>query len=645
MFQAKNDPNVTQAEKVREQDFKKQQEKFDKPPQPKLEQQHKFDQQPLVNLQVYEQSKPPPKPSLKQKMETLPHPVNLASVYAPPQVAPMIQGILQDYKQPFIYKDYHINLGPDSNHIMANKVYTDMLPIQNVMIAYKSLKERNYLANHIRSTFINGEEGELVTFSDKKTPVSSSKGTVNCIINRLKLLEQSPFNDNLFSKNPYDTMIQGLLIYRSCYPIEYDSKTNSAVCAKNSVGMNVRIYALTDSDFSIISNKTIKDGKEVSTEVFERTDSLVWREIDYYRYVREEISKDYSCPNFIQSYCYFLNEDVNLNFEKNALMKAVKKYSKYSVVLLTESPNDSLYSWVGNKYQPDPKNPLVQNMIRPGIKKDDEWKSVIFQMLMVFYTMCEHCFVFNNMDTSRNFYIKNISFSSDTNQFWIYNINGIEYYLPNYGYVVLFDTYYCNKSGGNQLSAKFLKDDQKTIRQIIKNNAINVFSVSNYTDLLQKMGGVKPSQTILDLLNSITKSFSGINSTIIDNLSKNFVEDIVLNNFPFYLNNRIGTNLYEGENSYVVGNTKPNKRGDLVLKKSPIDADGKFVYEVALYTCNKDELKCDCITKLEPLKTEEIEKENIYSLVSNDVIKQNFVSTNPSVASTENIIEVYRLNR
>ena len=56
-------------------------------------------------------------------------------------------------------------------------------------------------------------------------------------------------------------------------------------------------------------------------------------------------------------------------------MKAIKKYSKYSVVLLTESPNDSLYSWVGNKYQPDPKNPLVQNMVKPGIKKDDEWKS------------------------------------------------------------------------------------------------------------------------------------------------------------------------------------------------------------------------------------------------------------------------------
>jgi len=249
------------------------------------------------------------------------------------------------------------------------------------------------------------------------------------------------------------------------------------------------------------------------------------------------------------------------------------------------------------------------------------------------------------MDASRNFYIKNISFSSDTNQFWIYNINGIEYYIPNYGYVVLFDTYYCNKAGGNHLSAKFLKDPEKEIRDIIRNNAINVFSVNNYSDLLKKMGGVSPSEKIKNLFISITNGFSNVTTADIADLRKNFVEDIILNNFPFYLNNRIGTNLYEGENSYVVGSTKPNKRGDLILKKSPIDADGKFVYEIALYMCNATEVECECVTAIQPFKREKLEKENIYSLVSNDVIKQNFVSTNPSVSSTENIIEVYRLNR
>jgi hypothetical protein len=665
IFQEENDPNIIVEEVIdtkngykkdtyKKKDYFKKVD-YEKPPiNPEKDL--------LVDLQIFNQPQKPKSKFLENKMNKMPHPVAVMTPYIPPQYGPYLGEVMKDYQKPFIYKDYHINLGPESNHTLADKIYTDALPVQSALIAYKSLKERNYLANHIRSTFINGEEGELVSFTERNNPGVN----INCIVNRLKLMELSPFNNNLFSKNPYDTMVQGLLVYRSCYPIEYDSRTNSAICAKNSTGINVRIYALTDSDYSIINTSVItKEGKKIEIELFDRNKSLVWREIDYYRFIREEIAKKYVCPNFIQSYCYFLNEDVNLNFEKNALMKSVKKYSKYSIVLLTESPNDSLYSWVGNKYQQDFKNPSVNNMVKAGIKKDEDWKSILFQMLTVFYIMYEYNFVFRDIDVSKNFYIKNINFSKESTQYWIYNINGIEYYVPNYGYLLLFDTYYCNKSNGNNIIASFIDGDDKIkdIKEIILNNAVQVFSINNFTEILEKMGGVKPSQEILNLINNISNSISRktvsstssvsatipsteVPTTISTPEFKNIFEEIILDNFYSYLNNRIGTKLYDSEISGIIGNSQINKKGDLILKKESIGTDGKFMYNIGLYTCNNNENKCKCIMSINPNKREEeLSKVDIYSLSSNDIIKQKFTSNNPAVSSIENLIETYRLSK
>jgi hypothetical protein len=642
MFTEINDPNVIKP--IEQDDNKFKDNKF----KPKETQGGlNPDKDILLNLQLFDQQKKPKQNFLEKKIENMPHPVSVMAPYAPPQVANYINEITSNYRQPFIYKDYHINLGPESNHLLANKIYTDALPIQNVLIAYKSLKERNYLLTHIRSTFINGDEGELISF--KSNEQTQSGVDIQCITSRLKLLEQSPFNNNLFSKNPYDAMVQGLIIYRSCYPLEYDNSLNRVRCATNSTGINVRIYALTDDDFSIVHNNIDKGDKKVEIETFEfdRTKSLVWREIDYYRFIREEICNKYISPNFIQSYCYFLNKDVNLNFDKNALMKNIKKYSKYSAILLTESPNDSLYSWVGNKYKKDFKNPNVNNMVSCGIKKDDEWMSVLFQMLSIFYVFYEYDFVFSNIDVSKNFYIKNIKFSNEASQFWIYNINNIEYFVPNCGYLLLFDTYYCNKSSGNQIISLFLNTDEAkkselrhNIRQIILNNARQTFSENNFTDILTKMGGVKPNEKILSLIRNISSELNANND-----VNKNFIEDVILNNFYSYLNNRIGTKLLDIEKDLISENTHPIKRGDIVLHRLPIDSEGNYTYEIALYICSVIENECKCITKINPsLQKAKLDKENIASIINKTAIKQDFKISNPS-NSIENIIETYKLKR
>ena len=51
---------------------------------------------------------------------------------------------MKNFYTPFIYKDYHINIGgPNANHVQASMIYEDALPAPNIYTSYKSLRERD----------------------------------------------------------------------------------------------------------------------------------------------------------------------------------------------------------------------------------------------------------------------------------------------------------------------------------------------------------------------------------------------------------------------------------------------------------------------------------------------------------------------
>lgn len=596
--------------------------------------------EPLLNLQLYPQ-KAPPKPNvLQQKMDQMPHPIATMTPYVPPQFATHMQEVMKGYQQPFIYKDYHINIGGITNdHEMVNKIYNDMLPIQNVLIAYKSLAERNYLASHIRSTFLSSEEGELIALTTKSgtSGIRAPESKIECLTSRLKLLEQSPYSNNLFSKNPYDNMKNGLIVFRSCYPIEYDSKTRSAICAKNSTGINVKIYALSDEDYKVIQGTEDIDKIKCS--------STVWKEIMYYKFIRDEICKNLVCPNFIQSYCYFSNEDAVLNFEKpNSLAKIINPFSKYSIVLLTESPNDSLYGWGCIKYKKNKDNPSnVLDMVGTGTKNLKRWMVILFQMMATFYVMYDRKFIFTNIDVSQNYFIKNINSNSLASQYWIYNIDGIEYFIPNYGDLLLFDTKFCDKMNGNHLTAKFIddssfKDDE--FKKIFITTINNVFNLSNFTSIFKKMGGADIPEEVKSVLTNITTKIKEHSTNV---KITNFVEDVIMDVFNTFLHSRIGTDLLENESSSILGTSYLFKKGDLVLKKD-IFGPSKSKYKILLYKTNEDAEKCNCIADINiKYSCSDILKNDLYKISSNTVILQKFSSSNDYISSTDNIIETYYL--
>jgi hypothetical protein len=171
----------------------------------------------MFDLKVFNPSKPPPrKDPIKQKMMNLPgNEILFSTPYVPSQFQNYMNQQFEKYAHPFIYKDYNINLnGLNTNHIMAQRVFEDILPPDDIYSSFSKLGHRNVLCDYIRSTFITNDDGEHKDFSGGKESLNS----------RLNLIELTPFMPHNLTNNKYKNRPKNMLMYSSCYPIKYNEK-------------------------------------------------------------------------------------------------------------------------------------------------------------------------------------------------------------------------------------------------------------------------------------------------------------------------------------------------------------------------------------------------------------------------------------
>lgn len=655
-------------------------------------------QTPLVDLQVYA----PPRPAPPKK--TIDPQLFVPSYTNTPFYPPQYQGgyypenILYRPNQLPIIKNYTINVsGPTDDHTKVSAIYEDILPSKQFVNTSNTIGERINVYNFVRSVFIKQGDGEDINLDGKGE---------NSLMSYLKFMDLNPYSTSNFTENPYKSLPEDMLIYRSCYPIRYDRYSNSVQCAKNSVGMNIRIYKLTFAEYNI---------KEQSlTNYYEYN---IWREVAYYEYIREQIIKRKICPNFVMMYGYYICQQCNIDFNKLAQIKGkcqtestekitnnntllpgimvgghhlseniiICKCGQYhrvgeicdnliksrvgqseitivpnenafsgrALIAITESPNYNMNGWASRTYQADGN---VRKMVNTGFHTSDVWESVLFQMIVAQYVLQVHGIAFRDFTIKDNIYIKDINIHSNVKTYWKYKVNGIDYYIPNNGYLVMIDSNFKDiEKQDYTLGQKSNKDKKYKIysniygqsdgkewaitglNKLSFNGFKNTVNPNEFSNSFTNEGGSKPPEDVMDLLSKMYNDATNGRNTNYN------IEYYIFTYMRMFMNNRIGTLLKEIEVKNVrKDDQSPFTKGQLVINEVQHDT-----YKFVMFVQTISNGQAIILTKEKQNDIDIIEKEvsltSLFNYSKYDPIIQNY-KANESNFTEEGLLEVYEIN-
>lgn len=620
---------------------------------------------------------------------------------------------MPQYQQPWfqpnnipVIKNYKIyTSGPLEKHADMAILYEDILPTKQFPHTHNTMRERLAIHNYVRSVLVRTGDGEDISLDDGD----------NSLMRYIKIMELNPYGSDELSLNPYKSLPDDMLIYRSCYPIRYDSETGSVACAKNSVGINVRIYKMTFGEYHV--NKTKANYHDFD----------LWREVAYYEFIREQILKRKVCPNFVTMYAYYIYEKCSINFDELKALKdeeditkyrykAVKSgprdrtglplfadypvetilgaphvtvvgkddkmmddveyedgardaseidiydhpdaYSGRALVVLTESPDHSLYTWASRVYMAEGK---IRRMVSTGYHDDKVWFSVLFQVMAAMYVMQINQIYIGDFSVENNVYIKDVSYHDKAVNFWKYCIDGVDYYIPNYGYVAMIDTNFKKPAGGgysilsgpstkhykivsnmfrNQTGADYY--DENDLEKVTFDAFRNVFTPNTFSRRFVNNGGNKPSDNVCKLLSEIENDINhnpgeyDIGSYLRKHMTRLFVH------------NRVGTRPTVDERPRI--DDSPVAAGDHKegrLYANTVSADD-FRYVIFLDYTDATKANCVIVTKDNPddefYVRETVASAQLRECLRYEPLKQNYVPGYVNLAETE-LLESYRINR
>jgi hypothetical protein len=275
--------------------------------------------------------------------------------------------------------------------------------------------------------------------------------------------------------------------------------------------------------------------------------------------------------DFINAKVVNIGKFINLNAETGQ-----------SLVLITEAPHTNIIRWASPVYE---ANGSLKKMIATGYHKKEVWQSILFQLIHLLHILQEQKIYFEELSLENNIYIKDLNYDPNNINYWIYNVDGLDYYVPNYGYLVLFDSKYSdlkqddfnpredykilspilfenkNDKTENKKDIDFAKNYDKLNYDKFK----SIFDPTTFTNYLKKQGGLVPDDDIINLIR------------LISNDSSQDIKYYIRNYFNFYLNNRIGKPLMRSEKEIInIYNRPLYRKGELIVKQERFD-DFKWV--------------------------------------------------------------------
>jgi hypothetical protein len=585
-------------------------------------------------------------------------------------------------------KVYNINLpGPLGGHVEMRNIYENVLPAKDMRFTFTTLGERLKLYDYVRQILIKMYDGEDIGLD--------SDGH-RSLMSYLKFMELNPNYYSTINKNPYDGLPYGLLIYRSCFPIRLDKISKSIQCAKNSIGLNIRLYSLSYAEY--YSYKF----RQTSYKKYD-----VWRELIFYEYLREKIIKKKESPNFPILYAFFMSSNKKINFfalkkscltqkdlmtleykkfkefyqmrdafiktkmangkviNVNALGEVIasaknpedylpdevdpilQKYSGTTLIVITEAPIHNLYQWASYKYEQDG---IASKMIERGYHDENVWISILFQISSAICVLQKHGIYMGNMTIEDNIYIRDLYSDGNIMGYWIYVIDGISYYIPNYGYLVMVDSNFKdiipnirvqervdpNGKFGREYkmySSKELFDKpvkESEIFELNYQNFRNIINPNIFTKEHTKNNVLKPPEQIMQFINEISLD------------TEHDIGKIIRNHFGRLMNNRIGTFLKKDiETANIRATTTKFSRGEMVIQT--IDND-TYKWSIIVSDIPSDTDNVEIIDRDNPVTQDfilkKIPKSNLKQYSQSEKIEQNLIGSEALFNET-NLLETY----
>jgi hypothetical protein len=513
-----------------------------------------------------------------------------------------------------LQKVYNINLGaPGHHHTILNKIYQDSLPGEPNIYTMNNVYERMQIMNLLSNSMIKHHDGEDMTL--QAGPKS--------MLEYIKFLEFNPYS---LGRNKYKNIPINFLLYNGAYPVRYNMDTRNIEIAKQSTGINIRVYMLSNGALNCNINANL------DCHNFD-----VWRELSYYKYVKETILQQKISPNFISMILYKLDRVSKINYnELNKVIethvnndiilrnlnnyKEINKFlasisndsktligqatnaiqsntlsnqrlntgvsldlsanSQVSLLALTEAPTSNLIEWASPTYQ---RSGAVAKQVTTGFHTTDVWRSVLFQLVSAMAVLQEKKILFRNFSFENNVFIKDLFKDPNNTGHWVYTVNNIDMYVPNFGHLLVIDSRFAdvNPIAGvtgvhkivsttlfNNNGNNFPSDGTSYIENEILNDLKRIIKKNNFVSsgvskgIYSDYGMVAPDIDILNLLDNIYNSAS-INTRI---------ADILIECFPQYIHNRVGTLLNITEKTGLSLTVMPKLiPGKLVVYQSRYD--------------------------------------------------------------------------
>jgi hypothetical protein len=298
-------------------------------------------------------------------------------------------------------------------------------------------------------------------------------------------------------------------------------------------------------------------------------------------------------------------------------------------------------------------------MEQSGIHSETVWNNILFQMIQAFHTMQSENFCIRNIRLEYNIFIKDLPQLSDTH--WIYLLGGVKYYVPNVGYLVMFDiggieqpSVYSNvlMRGGveqpdfsSNVSIPGFSDNNYDIQKDIWASFLRVFNPINFTPGAMHNDGNMPPKSILNLLQTISSEALTLTKVeerkILPFIHKHF--------YDFFHHPRIGTQLTDMEKSYLSNTNKNFKWGELVAYRDYSENILDYIWAVILFiNGNNADIKYYNNTKVEICQktvsiNAHLQKYIRNKFIDNDVTYDRYEKINPNKLSfpADKILDVY----